>query len=114
MLRRRPAVLTGGRPGPGLGDVARRNGLRLVRLVPPGGSRGAASDGRIQIDVPDGEASGLNALLDDPALAVVVRPDRVVASLARLVDDAQLPPLPWSARGLAATTPTTTTVQPHH
>jgi 3-(3-hydroxy-phenyl)propionate hydroxylase len=111
VLRRRGAILTGGRPGPGLGDVARRHGLLLVRLVPRGeGSvadrhpADAAHDGRVQVEVPAAEASGLAALLADPALAVVVRPDRVVASLAR---QPQLPPMPWTAQTLADS-PTTT------
>ncbi|MGZ4611605.1 MAG: bifunctional 3-(3-hydroxy-phenyl)propionate/3-hydroxycinnamic acid hydroxylase MhpA [Kineosporiaceae bacterium] len=111
VLRRRTAVLTARRPGPGLDDFAQRHGLLLVRLAPPSRGADADQDSCLQVEVPDAEASGLNALLADPALAVVVRPDRVVASLAR---GPQLPPMPWTARTLPASTPITTTVESHH
>jgi hypothetical protein len=68
----------------------------------------AVSDGWVQITVADSEASGLAALLADPALTVVVRPDRVVASVARR--RYVPPPLPWSARSLPLPTPIEITV----
>ena len=67
----------------------------------------AVSDGWVQVAVGNAEASGLAALLADPALAVVVRPDRVVASVAR---QPHLPPLPWSARSVPVSTPIEATV----
>jgi 3-(3-hydroxy-phenyl)propionate hydroxylase len=102
VLRRRPAVLTGGRPAPTLVDLCRRHRLLLLRLT-PGGADGhpgeTGPDGWVELAVPDAEAYGLAALLADPALAVLVRPDRVVASLAR---GPSLPPLPWPARSVPA------------
>jgi 3-(3-hydroxy-phenyl)propionate hydroxylase len=114
VLRRLPAVVTGGRPAPDLVDLCRRHGLLLVRLVPGGAGAGEPAgpdgppagttpDGWVQLTVPDAEPYGLTALLADPALAVLVRPDRVVASVARAP---VVPPLPWPARSLAAASPT--------
>ena len=114
VLRRRPAVLTGGRPAPALVDLCRRHRLLLLRLIPGGAGAGGyagaggrpaetARDGWVELAVPDAEAYGLAALLADPALAVLVRPDRVVASLAR---GPSLPPLPWPARSVPASAST--------
>jgi 3-(3-hydroxy-phenyl)propionate hydroxylase len=104
VLRRRTAVLIGRRPEPGLVDLCRRHGLQLVRVVPDERRVEAVSDGCVQVAVADAEASGLAALLADPALALVIRPDRVVASVSRRP---HLPPLPWrSAPSVPAPTPT--------
>jgi 3-(3-hydroxy-phenyl)propionate hydroxylase len=110
VLRRRTTVLTARRPEPGLVDLCRRHGLQLVQVVPDeriGHRAEAVGDGWAQVAVADAEASGLAALLADPALAVVVRPDRVVASVARRPHPT---PLPWTARALATSTSTTTAV----
>jgi 3-(3-hydroxy-phenyl)propionate hydroxylase len=111
VVGKRPAVLTGRRPEPALVDLCRRNGLLLLRLLPAraGAGDGAdgLSDGWVGVAAPDAEASGLAALLTDPALAVVVRPDRVLASVGRR---SHLPPLPWSTRSVPAPTPTEVTV----
>ncbi|HVN11104.1 MAG TPA: bifunctional 3-(3-hydroxy-phenyl)propionate/3-hydroxycinnamic acid hydroxylase [Kineosporiaceae bacterium] len=101
VLGQRTAVLTARRPEPGLVDLSRRNGFLLVRVV-PAGRRDTVGDGWVQAEVADPEASGLAGLLADPALAVVVRPDRVVAAVARRP---HLPALPWSARTVPAPTP---------
>ena len=107
VLRRRPAVLTAAAPTPELLRLCRRQGLLLVRLVP--GAAQADRDGWVELSVPDAGASGLAALLEDPALTVVVRPDRVVASACRR---RHLPRIPWRARAarpVAAGTPVATT-----
>ena len=108
VLRRRTAVLTGRRPEPGLVDLCRQNGLQLIRVVPgEGHPADTVSDDEVQVAVAGAEASGLAALLADPALAVVVRPDRVMASVARRP---QLPPLPWAARAVPVPSPLEATV----
>jgi 3-(3-hydroxy-phenyl)propionate hydroxylase len=107
VLRGRTAVLTSRQPSPELVDFCRKNGLLLVRIggpagtgIPPGS---AASAGTGWTDVrlaDDREPSGvLRALIRNPGLTVLVRPDRVVAAVG---GKDQLPRLPWSipaARG---------------
>jgi hypothetical protein len=68
--------------------------------IPEGAAAGghqadAVNDGWVQVAETDAEVSGLAALLTDPALAVVVLPDRVMASVA---GPPHLPPLPLSER----------------
>jgi 3-(3-hydroxy-phenyl)propionate hydroxylase len=98
VLRRRTAVLTARLPEPELVDLCRRHDLQLIRIL-PGGAVGegadAAPDGCVTVTVNDANGSGLAALVADPGIAVVVRPDRVVASIGRAP---HLPPLPWSIR----------------
>jgi 3-(3-hydroxy-phenyl)propionate hydroxylase len=109
VLGRRTTVLTARRPEPGLVDLCRRQDLQLVRVLPGrpiGHGADAVRDEWAQVAVADAEASGLAALLTDPALAVVVRPDRVVASVARRPHPT---PLPWSTRPVPASTPTEVT-----
>ena len=97
VLRRRAAVLTARRPEPALVDLCRRDGLLLLRVVPAGrGDGGAAAGvdgGWAQAEVIDARGGGLAALLADSGLAVLVRPDRVVAVGARRP---RLPAPPWS------------------
>ena len=106
VLRRRAAVLTARRPGPSLVDLCRRHGLLLLRVVPAGrGGGGAAAGvggGWAQAEVIDTRGGGLAALLGDPGLAVLVRPDRVVAVGARRP---QLPAPPWSLRPVPSPAP---------
>ena len=47
----------------------------------------------------NGGAAPLQALIRDPALAVVVRPDRVIATVATR---SQLPQLPWTTPAATA------------
>jgi hypothetical protein len=104
ILRGRPAVLTSQQPSADLVDHCRQHRLLLVRVSGPPGERGNAqrsgapagngwADVRL---VSDREPLVLRALTGNPALTVLVRPDRVVAA----VDSrARLPRLPWSIPG---------------
>jgi 3-(3-hydroxy-phenyl)propionate hydroxylase len=114
VLAGRIAVLTARRPGAELADYCRRHGLVLVRI---NSSRAAGTPGQAAAD-PDADwidirlagderAFGLKALVADPALVVIVRPDRVIAA-AEPRD--RLPQLPWhipatTTRGRPATAP---------
>jgi hypothetical protein len=102
ILAGRTAVLTARRPDAGLVDFCRRHRLVLVRISSsyaagtPG--RPAADPGAGWIDVrlaSEQRAAGLRALAvleSNPALTVVVRPDRVVAAVE---PRCRLPRLPW-------------------
>jgi 3-(3-hydroxy-phenyl)propionate hydroxylase len=106
VLRGRTAVLTARRPEPGLVDLCRRHGLLLVRISAPAtadDSAPAPETARGWADVRIGghnNAAPLQALISDPTLSVVVRPDRVIAAVATR---SRLPRLPWSTP--AATAP---------
>ncbi len=109
ILAGRTAVLTARRPDAGLVDFCRRHGLVLVRIS---SSHAAGTTGRPAAD-PDagwidvrlaGERlpAGLRALAvlgSNPALTVVVRPDRVVAAVE---PRCRLPRLPWPSPATAA------------
>ena len=102
ILAGRTAVLTARRPDAGLVDFCRRHGLVLVRISSShaAGTPGwpAAGPDARWIDVRlagERRAAGLRALAvlgSNPALTVVVRPDRVVAAVA---PRHRLPRLPW-------------------
>jgi hypothetical protein len=104
ILSGRPAVLTTRRPDAGLAGFCRRNGLVLARIstsgtgAPPG--TGAPQDaGWIDVRlVGDAPPAGLRALAADPALTVLVRPDRVVAAAGTR---SRLPRLPWNTPAAA-------------
>jgi 3-(3-hydroxy-phenyl)propionate hydroxylase len=95
ILAGRPAVLTARLPDAGLTGFCRRHGLVLARIStpetePPGTERGAGwIDVRLAGDTPP---AGLRALLADPALTVLIRPDRVVAAVGTR---SRRPRLPW-------------------
>src|SRR5271165_152879 len=95
ILAGRTAVLTARRPDAGLTDFCRRHGLVLARIStpgtePPGTQRDAGwIDVRLAGDAPP---AGMRALVADPALTVLVRPDRVVAAVE---PRCRLPRLPW-------------------
>ncbi len=100
ILAGRPAVLTARRPDAGLAGFCRGHGLVLVRIsrtsgtgTPPG--PGAQPDaGWIDVRLAgDTAPAGLRALAADPALTVLVRPDRVVADVGTR---SRRPRLPWS------------------
>ena len=98
ILAGRPAVLTARRPDAGLAGFCRRHGLVLARISAPG--TGTPPD-RAPSRTPAGSTSvspathapaGLRALAADPALTVLVRPDRVVAAAGTR---SRRPRLPW-------------------
>jgi hypothetical protein len=92
-------VLTARRPDAALAGFCRRHGLVLARIstsgtgTPPG--PGAQPDaGWIDVRLAgDAPPAGLRALAANPALTVLVRPDRVVADVGTR---ARLPRLPWN------------------
>src|SRR4249919_186933 len=104
ILAGRPAVLTARRPGAGLAGFCRRHGLVLARISAPGTGTppgpGAQPDaGWIEVHLAgDAAPDGLRALAADPALTVLVRPDRVVAAAGTR---SRMPRLPWHIPGAA-------------
>ncbi|HEY6478914.1 MAG TPA: bifunctional 3-(3-hydroxy-phenyl)propionate/3-hydroxycinnamic acid hydroxylase, partial [Streptosporangiaceae bacterium] len=99
ILAGRSAVLTARHPDAGLAGFCRRHGLVLARISAPGTGTppgpGAQQDAD-WIDVRlagDATPAGLRALAADPALTVLVRPDRVVAAVGT---QSRLLRLPWS------------------
>ena len=99
ILAGRAAVLTARRPGAGLADFCRRHGLVLVRISStsgtgtPAGSGAGEDAGWIDVRLAgDAPPAGMRALVADPALTVLVRPDRVVAAVGTR---SRLPRLPW-------------------
>ena len=115
ILAGRTAVLTARQPDAELAGFCRRRGLVLVRISggAPGteapGRPGAAPDaGWIDVHLPgDAHPAGLRALAADPALTVLVRPDRVVAAVETRSRPPRLPwPIPATAGpGCPATVP---------
>jgi 3-(3-hydroxy-phenyl)propionate hydroxylase len=98
VLAGRTAVLTARRPEAALQDLCRRHGLRLIRVSAGSGSGPVpAGAGWTEARLAGGEPPAVrHALTADPALAVVVRPDRVVAAVA---PGRRLPRLPWTCPG---------------
>jgi 3-(3-hydroxy-phenyl)propionate hydroxylase len=102
ILAGRSTVLTARQPEGGLTDLCDRYGIQLLRVRPettPGEpawpcSPGARQPDRwIEVRLAGGELSGpMRALIADPALAVLVRPDRVIAAAAA---GCRLPVVPW-------------------
>jgi 3-(3-hydroxy-phenyl)propionate hydroxylase len=112
ILAGRAAVLTARRPGPGLAEFCRHHGLALVRISAPGtrtpGEPGTQENAgwtevRLADDAPP---AGMRALTANPALTVIIRPDRVIAAARTRY---RPPHLPWhvpatAGRGHAAAT----------
>jgi 3-(3-hydroxy-phenyl)propionate hydroxylase len=102
ILAGRPAVLTARQPDPELADHCRRHGLVLIRIsgtrTPP--RAGPDPDaGWIDVHLADnGRPALMRALSSNPALTVIVRPDRVIATVAARYRTPYLPwPVPASA-----------------
>jgi 3-(3-hydroxy-phenyl)propionate hydroxylase len=105
VLAGRTAVLTARRPDAELADYCRSHGLVLVRIssspgthIPggPGTKQDAGwTDIRLAADAPP---AVMRALTANPALTVIVRPDRVIAA-AESRD--RLPRLPWNVPATA-------------
>jgi 3-(3-hydroxy-phenyl)propionate hydroxylase len=108
VVQGRAAVLTAGQPGAGLLSLCRRHGLLLVRVTaaPAPGVAGLAAvpghapdpgqpadRGYAVVDRASGHRTALQALIRDPGMAVLVRPDRVIAGIATAH---RLPHPPWS------------------
>ena len=88
-------MLTARRPDAALADYCRRHGLVLVRISTPGTEPPSTQRDAGWIDVrlaDDGRPAALTVLLSNPALTVIVRPDRVVATVEPKY---RLPRLPW-------------------
>ena len=107
ILAGRTAVLTARRPDAGLADFCRRHGFVLVRISSASetGSPGQPCTGpdadRIDVRlVGDGPSGGLRALTANPALTVIVRPDRVIAAVEPRF---RLPSLPWPTPATSCT-----------
>jgi 3-(3-hydroxy-phenyl)propionate hydroxylase len=96
ILAGRTAVLTARQPEAELADYCHRHGLALVRIGGTGTPARASADPDADwIDVrlaDDGGPAALTVLLSNPALTVIVRPDRVVATVEPKY---RLPRLPW-------------------
>ncbi|TMM33275.1 MAG: FAD-dependent oxidoreductase [Actinobacteria bacterium] len=86
-----PALLTARRPDADLLAFCRRYGIVPVRVTAASASQ--ADTGWIDTRLAPGEATGLQALVDDPSRTVLVRPDRVIAAVA---SRSELPRLPWT------------------
>ena len=106
ILAGRTAVLTARRPGPGLVEFCRHHGLALVRISASGtrapGEPGTQENAgwtevRLADDAP---AAGMRALTADPALTIIVRPDRVIAAAE---PRRRQPHLPWHIPAAAGT-----------
>jgi len=100
ILAGRAAVLTARRPGARLTGFCRRNGLVLVQIsntTPSTGNLGRPganpATGYTEVRLAaDQQAAGLQIVAANPALTVIVRPDRVIAAVERRP---RLPRLPW-------------------
>jgi hypothetical protein len=102
ILAGRPAVLTARRPDAALADFCRRHGLVLARIGRASGVGTPREPDAGWIDARlagDAAPAGLRALIADPALTVLVRPDRVVAAVGTR---SRLPRLPWYIPASAA------------
>ena len=115
LLRGRTAVLTAGQPTAELVDLCRQHRLLLIRLSGPSTAEGwtrsgsAGDVGWIDVRLVDNaEHPILRTLTHNPALTVLVRPDRVIAAIDT---QARLPRLPWNiparcVRALECASPT--------
>jgi 3-(3-hydroxy-phenyl)propionate hydroxylase len=85
-----PAMLTAGRPEPELLAACRRHGISLLRIA---AQPQPADAGWVDAYLAPERSTGLQALVDDPSLTVLVRPDRVIAAVGTR---SQPPRPPWT------------------
>jgi 3-(3-hydroxy-phenyl)propionate hydroxylase len=105
ILAGRSTVLTARQPEGALTDLCDRYGIQLLRIRPeptpdepawPCSPGARQPDRWIEVRLAGGEPSGtMRALVADPALAVLVRPDHVIAAAAARC---RLPVVPWPIR----------------
>ncbi|MBO3752198.1 bifunctional 3-(3-hydroxy-phenyl)propionate/3-hydroxycinnamic acid hydroxylase [Streptosporangiaceae bacterium NEAU-GS5] len=86
-----PAMVTARRPEPRLVDVCRRRDITLVRVTD--GTDAEPNGGWVDVRLASGRTTGLHALVDDPSLTVLVRPDRYIAAVGTR---SQPPHLTWT------------------
>ena len=126
VLQGRAAVLTAGQPSAALLSVCRRHRLLLLQVtaVPAPGDAGqvrsmshaagtdlTADRDYAQVSPAHGhETAALQALIRDPRLAVLVRPDRVIADVATAP---RLPRPPWTISAAAPPAPSRETPSPN-
>jgi hypothetical protein len=122
VLAGQTAVLTAREPDRALAGFCERYGLALVRIRAgaqpqdnPGPSSPSAEGGVREPDWTDvclpaaGPAGPMRALITDPGLSVLVRPDRVIAAVAA---GRRLPEVPWPIRPPASPRHTDAIVHP--
>jgi len=114
ILTGQTAVLTARRPGADLEEFCRRHGLALVRIGASGTGLPSTGQDAGWIDVhlaADRPPACLQALAANPALTVIVRPDRVIAAVE---PRRRLPRLPWPTPAAATRTYPALTRSPAH
>jgi 3-(3-hydroxy-phenyl)propionate hydroxylase len=87
-----PVMLTARRPEPQLVDVCRRRDITLVRITDDADAEPTDS-GWVDARLAPGRTAGLEALVDDPSLTVLVRPDHYIAAWGTR---SQPPHPPWT------------------
>lgn len=87
-----PAMLTARRPEPQLVDVCRRRGITLVRITDDADAE-PTDGGWVGARITPGRTTDLQALVDDPSLTVLVRPDRYIAAVGTRCEP---PHPPWT------------------
>jgi 3-(3-hydroxy-phenyl)propionate hydroxylase len=87
-----PAMLTARRPEPQLVDVCGRRGIALVRITDDADAE-PTDAGWVDARIAPGRTTDLHALVDDPSLTVLVRPDRYIAAVGTR---SQPPHPPWT------------------
>jgi 3-(3-hydroxy-phenyl)propionate hydroxylase len=99
LLAGRTAVLTARQPDARLAGFCRLHRLLLVRVSGPPGTRHREQASPLATDewastrlTSPQECAALRALVDNPALAIIVRPDRVLAAVEPAY---RVPRLPW-------------------
>jgi 3-(3-hydroxy-phenyl)propionate hydroxylase len=116
ILAGRTAVLTTRCPDAGLAEFCRRHGLALARISTPGTEPPSTQQDAGWIDVRlagDAPPAGLRALVADPALTVLIRPDRVVAAVGTRSRQLRLPwHIPAAGPERPATAPSAAHLEP--